>query len=245
MAHKLSSGATSRPASTLRTRPTRSSDLTANLEADLKDNGLTQFPLGHPKYIPKFVFTGPSFANRETEDQYLNLLQDKLTLAREFVLVEIEHNLDSNRNTSRDKTAMLLAKEPIAFTLYAQECIRDLVILRSKLIDCRDAKQDEDRRIRKLQQNEVGDDAATLRKKFTEVVQAQGITESKIQQLGDDHIWAWNELGAILEYMLPVAPAEYKEHNAELIMNDVFGENLVYEGADEEVEKEVGGFVAV
>ncbi|KAH3947008.1 hypothetical protein HBI56_059210 [Parastagonospora nodorum] len=243
MARKISNGFTSHPASTLRTWPTHGPGLTANLDptlrANLKDNGLTQFPLGPPNHTPEVYISSPEFKSREAENEYLRLLKDKLTLARQFVLIEIEHNSNTNRNMTHDKTAMLLAEGPIVFTLYAQECIRDLVILRSKLVECWDAGQTQYQRIRELEQNEAGDNAADLGKKLKEVTKAQGITEGRAQLVGNDHIWAWNELGSILGYLLPVGPEDHKKRYAEWLMERVFGNNLVEEDLGEEEGEEM------
>lgn len=241
MVRKISNGFTNHPTSMLNSLPTRDPDMTANF----KNIGLTQFPLGSPNNTPELDISSPEFTDREAEDQYRCLLKNKLALARQFVLVEIGHNLNPNRSMSLDETAMLLAEGPIVFTLYAQECIRDLVILRSKLVDCWNAAQAEEQRIRELQQNDAGDDAATLRNTLAEVVKAQRATESRIQLVGNDHVWAWNEMGSILGYLLPVGPEEYKKCYAEWLMEQVFGVNMVEEDLDEEAEKDVEGLMTI
>jgi hypothetical protein len=54
---------------------------------------------------------------------------------RGFIRKEIELNLDPNRHMQKDKMAMLLAEPPILFSLYCQECIRDVVTLRRQIVD--------------------------------------------------------------------------------------------------------------
>jgi hypothetical protein len=76
-----------------------------------------------------------TFKDPAKEAAYLQLIANKLSLTKDFILKENELGLDSNRRVDKDPTAVLLAKGSITFSFYTQEVIRDLVNFRIKIFD--------------------------------------------------------------------------------------------------------------
>jgi hypothetical protein len=88
--------------------------------------------LNHPASVPRPVGPipnhSPTFSKSSPElAQYLLAVQMKLELVRAFIMIEKQHNLSPTRNMDEDTTAQALMKEPIPFTLRAQQLVRNII----------------------------------------------------------------------------------------------------------------------
>lgn len=104
--------------------------------SNLVDHGFNHLNL-HTHSVPLVhdipTFQEPTFPDPHDEQLYFNTLQEKLKMAKLFILKEVELGLDPNRRMDKDPPAVALTQPPVVFTNYTQELIRDLVKLRIEL----------------------------------------------------------------------------------------------------------------
>lgn len=121
---------------------------------NLVDYGFNHLNIPVPDYIPMTPAPAPpdapSVKDPTKQTAYLQTITAKLSSAKDFVLMEIEINLDPNRRMDKDVTAMLLAKGPIALNFYAQEVIRDLVKMRNKIHELGEKEDENEEELQQL-----------------------------------------------------------------------------------------------
>ncbi|KAF2027641.1 hypothetical protein EK21DRAFT_114581 [Setomelanomma holmii] len=75
----------------------------------------------------------PKLDTVDDEAKYIELIENKLITARDFIKKEWELGLDANRNMNKDPTAVELTKGDMMLTFRTQEVIRDLVNYRPEI----------------------------------------------------------------------------------------------------------------
>jgi len=148
----------------------------------------------------------PPFKTDAAVRTYVSLLQQKLILARDFILAEHAAGLDPHREMTEDATAIALGEPPIRLIFYTQELIRDIVTLRPRLVDL---------------------------SKNAEVAVSH---EEELNVLLPRFSWHWNELRLVVATLMVGKTQEKKMERAENMMAAVFGENPVADEEEDDVE---------
>jgi len=174
-----------------------------------KDYGFNHLNIPEPQPVFADELLGvavdpPPFRTDNEVREYVRHLGHKLSLARDFILLEIELGTDPNRNMSKDATAVELAKSPMRLTFYTQELIRDIVTIRPRLV-------------------ELGKNA-----------EEAAAHEEEINALLPKFASPWRELRLIVATLMVGKTQEKKIERAEKMMVEVFGQNLVVEDVEEQ-----------
>jgi hypothetical protein len=140
---KFTDGFKPHPQSVLHSWPAKTQYSTANTNlehlANSKDNGFKQVDIPTIPDDPVEAPGNPTLPTADDGETYLNLIEQKLSLARQFILTEIDSmpDFDSQDNPyqdlSKDAVARRLATSPVIFTMHAQNIVRDLVMIDFRL----------------------------------------------------------------------------------------------------------------
>ena len=121
--------------------------------SNLNDHGFNH--LNTPVPVPGdhdtvFPQDPPTFNTVDEERKYVDLLEQKLEAARDFILKETELGLDPSRCMDKDPTAILLAKPPMVLNFYTQELIRDIIAQRPRLVELSDIQEANQQEVQEL-----------------------------------------------------------------------------------------------
>jgi hypothetical protein len=247
---KFTNGFEPHPQSDFHSWPAKIQYSTANDNPDhaanTKNNGFGHLDVPWPPDDPIKPLDNPTLPTFEDGVEYLDLIEQKLSLARQFILTELENipDFDDQDNAyqdlSKDAVARRLAAPPIVFSMDAQNLVRDLVfsVLRLKELEEQSKTGAEMMEAFNRIREQGREDAMARQRRENE--EAVGLRrEAEYKELGREFKGSWRNLRGILALMVPGKDGEVNREWATAMMERVFGTSLGEEDVEDAVETEV------
>jgi hypothetical protein len=250
---KFTNGFEPHPQSALHSWPAKTHYSTINLNPDhpanRKDNGFEHLDISGFPFIPEDPVAPPNNPIPPTfEDavEYLHLIEQKLSLARQFIITELENMPDDDvqnnpyQDLSKTAAARRLVEGPVVFTMDAQNLVRDLVFATVRARELHDQSKVGKEMMgafNRIREQGREDEMGAQRRENEEAVNVRRAAE--YLQLGKEFKGAWVELKDILTLMVPGKDADVNKEWATAMMDRVFGVSLEEEDVGDVVETEV------